>query len=92
MNNEQIELTIYRVDVDGGYQHIIAARSTDEADALARQHDEPEPDGAISVKEIVDLEAVPVRVDEDGRTVTLRHLLATEPPRRPCIVASTCEE
>lgn len=90
MNNT---LAIYHADVEGGYQHIIAARSTVEADALARAHDEPEADGTVTVREIVDLEAVHVRVDEDGRrTVTLARLLVMDPPRHPCIVASTCEE
>jgi hypothetical protein len=85
--------TIYRADVDGGYQHIIAARSTEEAEALALQHDEPESDVVVTIKEIINIEGIPVRVDEDGlRTVTLARLLATDPPRHPCIIASTCEE
>ena len=47
----------------------------------------------VTIKEIINIEGIPVRVDEDGaRTVTLARLLATDPPRHPCIIASTCEE
>jgi hypothetical protein len=85
------ELTIYQANVDGGYQHIIAAHSPEQADEIARRHDEPETDTGVTVWPIACPDAVFVRVD-DGQRVTLADLLALDPPRHPGVIASTCED